>query len=130
MLPELSPPTLRKERGRMGHHSPTSAHERSRLYASTPNFANSWRSCSAFFILLALLVVPRVAEQHAADVPEKSADSCQGHSPMLLWVRGISYRLWDGPSIATAHERRHSRLHVKSPDPARQDRGGLNCSFG
>ena len=36
--------------------------------------------------LLALLVVPRIAEQYAANVPEKSIDSCQDHPPKLRLV--------------------------------------------
>jgi hypothetical protein len=36
--------------------------------------------------LLALLVVPRIAEQYAANVPEKSIDSCQDLPPKLRLV--------------------------------------------
>ena len=39
-----------------------------------------------FESLLALLVVPGVAEQHAAYVPEKSADSWQSDPPKLRLV--------------------------------------------
>ena len=52
-----------------------------------------------FESLLALLVVPGVAEQHAADVPEKSADSWQSRSSeAAIGHEWISYKLREGGS--------------------------------
>jgi len=74
--------------------------------------------------VVALLVVPCIAEQHAANVPENSADSCQGHPPKVRWSPEDILRRVALASLAGVHGRVH--VKAKAPTLPEQDRGGLN----